>query len=97
LPAFEGENKEKRDDKQKFCESAFMFHFLVLKRPQPEWLPWLRLGPDVVRLFFYFASKVPFLSYLLSLTRMERSSDGKGLEEKQGVTECARWKYVEKH
>ena len=77
-----------------------MFHFLFLQRPKPQWLSWLQLGPDVERIFlffFYFTSKVPFLSRLLSLTRMERSSDGKGVEEKQGVTECARWKYVEKH
>jgi hypothetical protein len=46
---------------------------------------------------FYFTSFVPFLSHLLSLTRLERSSVGKGVEEKQGVTECARWKYVEEH
>jgi hypothetical protein len=44
-----------------------------------------------------FTSFVPFLSVLLSLTRLERSSDGKGVEEKQGVTERAAWKYVEEH
>ena len=77
-----------------------MFHFLSLRRPKPQWLSWLQLGPDVIRLFlffsFYFTSKAPFLSHLLSLTRMERSSDGKGVEEKQGVAHCARWKYVGK-
>jgi hypothetical protein len=39
-----------------------------------------------------------FLLYLLSLTRIERSSEYKGVEKKKKkVTECAREKYVEKH
>jgi hypothetical protein len=62
FPAFEGENKEKENEKQNFSESAFVFHFLFLKRPKPAWLPWLQLGPDVARLLLFILPRKSLFS-----------------------------------